>query len=141
MYSKQVYGLGLGRRSRPSAMTRIPGKSFSPQYPKLLNGPLNFCKKNFQAPIYTWWSYTVKSLFVAAATISFDEIFRQNVLSRNCFLLRPLFKGGYYSRAATNKDFTVYCQKTSSFVEEPEYFLEWSWKLQDSIQRFFVVSI
>ena len=22
-------------------MTRIPGKSFSPQYPKLLNGPLN----------------------------------------------------------------------------------------------------
>ena len=44
VYSKQVYGSGLGRRSRPSAMTRIPGKSFSPQYPKLLNGPLNFHK-------------------------------------------------------------------------------------------------
>ena len=44
MYSKQVYGWGLGRRSRPSAMTRIPGKSFSPQYPKLLAGPLNFFK-------------------------------------------------------------------------------------------------
>ena len=41
VYSKQVYGSGLGRRSRPLAMTRIPGKSFSPQYPKLLNGPLN----------------------------------------------------------------------------------------------------
>ena len=45
--------------------------------------------------------YTVKSLFVAAATIGFDEIFRQNLLSKNCFLLRPLFKGGYYLRAAT----------------------------------------
>ena len=47
-YSKRVYGLGLGRRSRPSAMTRIPGKSLSPQYPKLLHGPLNFfpLKKN-----------------------------------------------------------------------------------------------
>ena len=51
---------------------------------------------------------TVKSLFVAAATIGFDEIFAQNLLSKNCFLLRPLFKGGYYLRAATNKDFTVY---------------------------------
>ena len=51
--------------------------------------------------------YTVKSLFVAAATIGFDLIFRQNLLSKNCFLLRPLFKGGYYLRAATNKDFTV----------------------------------
>ena len=41
VYSKRVYGLGLGLRSRPSAMTQIPGKSFSPQYPKLLHGPLN----------------------------------------------------------------------------------------------------
>ena len=46
MCSKRVYGSGLGRRSRPSAMTRIPGKSFSPQYLKLLNGPLNFgCRR------------------------------------------------------------------------------------------------
>ena len=44
---------------------------------------------------------------MAAATIGFDEIFPQNLLSKNCFLLRPLFKGGYYLRAATNKDFTV----------------------------------
>ena len=44
---------------------------------------------------------------MAAATIGFDEIFAQNLLSKNCFLLRPLFKGGYYLRAATNKDFTV----------------------------------
>ena len=42
VYSKRVYGLGLSLRSRPSAMTRIPGKGFSPQYPKLLHGPLNF---------------------------------------------------------------------------------------------------
>jgi len=40
--SKRVRGSGLGLWARPSAMTRIPGKSFSPQYPKLLNGPLNF---------------------------------------------------------------------------------------------------
>ena len=51
---------------------------------------------------------TVKSLFVAAATIDFDEILVQILLSKNCVLLRPLFKGGYYLRAATNKDFTVY---------------------------------
>ena len=37
--------MGLGLWARPSAMTRIPGKSFSPQYPKLLAGPLNFGKK------------------------------------------------------------------------------------------------
>ena len=44
--------MGLGLRSRPSAMTRIPGKSFSPLYPKLLHGPLNFGMKiyfDFQA--------------------------------------------------------------------------------------------
>ena len=58
--------------------------------------------------IYQIFAITVKSLFVAAATIGFDEIFRQNLLSKNCFLLRPLFKGGYYLRAATNKDFTVF---------------------------------
>ena len=45
---------------------------------------------------------------MAAATIGFDEIFPQNLISKNYFLLRPLFKGGYYLRAATNKDFTVY---------------------------------
>ena len=51
---------------------------------------------------------TVKLLFAAAATIHFDEILVQNLLSKNCVLLRPLFKGGYYLRAATNKDFTVF---------------------------------
>ena len=39
--SKRVGGSGLGLWARPSAMTRIPGKSFSPQYPQLLAGPLN----------------------------------------------------------------------------------------------------
>ena len=51
---------------------------------------------------------TVKSLFAAAATIHFDEILVQNLLSKNYVLLRLLFKGGYYLRAATNNDFTVY---------------------------------
>ena len=41
--SKRVYGLCLGLRH--SAMTRISGKSFSPQYQKLLNGPLNLIEK------------------------------------------------------------------------------------------------
>ena len=51
---------------------------------------------------------TVKSLFVAAATIEIDDFLAQNLLSKNYVLLRLLFKGGYYLRAATNKDFTVY---------------------------------
>ena len=51
--------------------------------------------------------YTVKSLFVAAATIEIGKFLAQNLLSKISFLLRLLFKGGYYLRAATNKDFTV----------------------------------
>ena len=57
---------------------------------------------------HIWISSTVKSLFAAAATIHFDEILVQNLLSKNYVLLRLLFKGGYYLRAATNKDFTVH---------------------------------
>ena len=49
----------------------------------------------------------VKSLFVAAVTIKIDEFLDQNLLKKNCVLLRLLFKSGYYLRAATNKDFTV----------------------------------
>ena len=45
--SKVVGGSGLGLWARPSAMTRIPAKSFSPQYPKLLAGPLNLCEIKF----------------------------------------------------------------------------------------------
>ena len=52
-------------------------------------------------------SDTVKSLFVAAATIEIDEFLAQNLLSKNYVLLWLLFKGGYYLRAATNNDFTV----------------------------------
>ena len=51
---------------------------------------------------------TVKSLFVAAATIEIDDFLAQNLLSKNYVLLQLLFKGGYYLRVATNKDFTVY---------------------------------
>ena len=59
-------------------------------------------------------SITVKSLFAAAATIHFDEILVQNLLSKNYVLLRLLFKGGYYLRAATNNDFTVHIWKLGS---------------------------
>ena len=51
--------------------------------------------------------YTVKTQFVAAATIHFHEIFAQNLLSKNCVLLWLLFEGGSYLRAATNCVFTV----------------------------------
>ena len=51
--------------------------------------------------------FTVKSLFVAAATIKIGNFLAQNLLSKIWVLLRLLFKGGYYLRAATNKDFTV----------------------------------
>ena len=43
------FNYSLGLRSRPSAMTRIPGKSFSPQYQKLLNGPLNFKRSKYSS--------------------------------------------------------------------------------------------
>ena len=57
--------------------------------------------------IIAFIGYTVKSLFAAAATIHFDEILVQNLLSKNYVLLRLLSKGGYYLRAATNNDFSV----------------------------------
>ena len=64
-----------------------------------------------------WNIDTVKSLFAAAATIHFDEILVQNLLSKNYVLLRLLFKGGYYLRAATNKDFTVYLPDCTSLTK------------------------
>ena len=72
-------------------------------------------QKNFQLIAKTFFNfiderplkYTVKSLFAAAATIHFGEILVQILLSKNYVLLRLLFKGGYYLRAATNNDFTV----------------------------------
>ena len=63
---------------------------------------------------------TVKSLFAAAATIHFDEILVQNLLSKNYVLLRLLFKGGYYLRAATNNDFTV-CELWMNYVHCSTY--------------------
>ena len=69
-------------------------------------------KKLFKRSIKNWYQsekiYTVKSLFVAAATIEIDKFLAQNLLSKIWALLRVLFKGGYHLRVATNKDFTVY---------------------------------
>ena len=53
---------------------------------------------------------TVKSLFFAAATIEIGKFLAQYLLNKICVLLRRLFKGSYYLRVATNKDFTVYQQ-------------------------------
>ena len=51
--------------------------------------------------------FTVKPVLEAAASNYFDEIFAQNLLSKNCILLRLLFEGGFYLRAASNTGFTV----------------------------------
>ena len=42
---------------------------------------------------------TVDSELEAAASNYFDEIFAQDLLSKNCVLLRLLLKGGFYFRA------------------------------------------
>ena len=52
--------------------------------------------------------YTVKPVLEAAVSNYFDEIFAQNLLSKNCILLRLLFEGGFYLRAASNTDDTVF---------------------------------
>ena len=51
--------------------------------------------------------HTVKSVLVAVASNHFDEIFYQNLLSKKWILLRLLFEGGFYLRAASNTDDTV----------------------------------
>ena len=51
--------------------------------------------------------HTVESVLVAAASNHFDEIFDQNLLSKKWILLRLLFEGGFYLRAASNTGFTV----------------------------------
>ena len=43
----------------------------------------------------------------AAASNYFDVIFDQILLNRKCVLLRLLFEGGFYLRAASNTEFTV----------------------------------
>ena len=53
-------------------------------------------------------SNTVLPLLEAAASNYFDELFAQNLLSKRCILVRLLFEGGFYSRAASNNGNTVY---------------------------------
>ena len=50
---------------------------------------------------------TVSTVLEAAASIYFDVILEQILLSKKCVLLRLLFEGGFYSRAASNTDDTV----------------------------------
>ena len=52
--------------------------------------------------------HTVKSVLVAASSNHFDRIFDQNLLSKKWILLRVLFEGGFYLRAASNTDDTVH---------------------------------
>ena len=51
--------------------------------------------------------FTVSSVLEAAASNYFDIIFDQILLSKKCVLLRLLFEGGFYLRAASNTDDTV----------------------------------
>ena len=60
-------------------------------------------QQNLQMP-----SNTVSSVLEAAACNYFDEILDQILLSKKCVLLRLLFEGGFYLRAASNTEFTVY---------------------------------
>ena len=53
-------------------------------------------------------SFAVKTLLQAAASIHFDGIFAQNLLSKIWVLLRLLFEGGFYLRAASNNVVTVF---------------------------------
>ena len=57
---------------------------------------------------FSYTKLTVLPLLEAAASNFFDEILAQNLLGKNCVLLRLLFKGGFYLRAASNKGNTVY---------------------------------
>ena len=67
---------------------------------------------------------TVLPLLEAAASNSFDKILAHNLRSKNCVLLRLLFKGGFYLRAASNRvaHFLVENQETGK--EEPGNFLQ-----------------
>ena len=49
----------------------------------------------------------VSSVLEAAASNYFDVILDQILLSKKCVLLRLLFEGGFYLRAASNTEFTV----------------------------------
>ena len=51
---------------------------------------------------------TVKPVIEAAASNYFHEIFGQDLLSKKWVLLRLLFEGGFYLRAASNTGFTVF---------------------------------
>ena len=57
---------------------------------------------------------TVSSVLEAAASNYFDVIFDQILLNRKCVLLRLLFEGGFYLRAASNTEFTVYVSKDNT---------------------------
>ena len=98
--SKWVAGSGLGLRARPSAMTRIPGKSFRPQYPKLLAGPLNFvswknegdCKKTRNHCLLNKLqrhSLTLKVAFLM--NINIDVLLKCSLCSQNvCYMLQSI---------------------------------------------------
>ena len=52
--------------------------------------------------------FIVNSILETAASILFDRIFAQNLLNKKFILLRLLFEGGFYERAASNIEVTVF---------------------------------
>ena len=65
-------------------------------------------KMNYSEQFIRRYIHTVKSVLVAASSNHFDRIFDQNLLSKKWILLRVLFEGGFYLRAASNTDDTVH---------------------------------
>ena len=86
--------------------------------------------------------YTVSSALEAAASNYFDEILDQILLSKKCVLLRLLFEGGFYLRAASNTEFTVFLSKNGeNFVISTLWQLLHSsvWKTKENYAEFWKV--
>ena len=112
--SKSSLGKKVNAKKMISRKKVFSTKKFFPlvylvNHVEIMYAILLFCLKIFREINLhsTIHSNTVKSLFVTAAAIEIDEFLAQNLLSKNHILLRLLFKGGYYLKVATNKDFTV----------------------------------
>jgi len=63
-------------------MTRIPGKSFSPQYPKLLAGPLNLKKVQITRVVIWFASFQNYEIMV-------NETLKSTMLDQQALYLNP----------------------------------------------------
>ena len=79
-----------------------------------------FSSASITKSMYANWN-TVLPLLQATASNYSDEFFAQHLLSKKCILVRLLFEGGFYSRAASNNGNTVvwilkgYCKELICF--------------------------